>query len=133
NEEPVPPKQVNPTVHPGISAVVMRALAKDPDTRYQSCREMLEDLRNYRSLSTTSGNPQSIMAMNSDAVNSTVALSPTQELRGMHYDDTAAIGRSLSARATRPGQTPALRRTGFLQPVPESKPKKSIFGTVIVA
>ncbi len=133
NEEPLPPKQVNPTVHPGISAVVMRALAKDPDTRYQSCREMLEDLRNYRSLSPTLGNPQSTMAMNSDAVNSTVALSPTQELRGVHYDDTAAIGRSLAARATHPGQTPALRRTGFLQPVPEPKPKKSIFGTVFVA
>src|SRR5258706_3955322 len=58
NEEPVPPKQVNPTVHPGISAVVMRALAKHPDTRYQSCRAMLEDLRNYRSLSATPGNPQ---------------------------------------------------------------------------
>src|SRR5882762_10320862 len=63
NEEPLPPKQVNPTVHPGISAVVMRALAKDPDTRYQSCREMLEDLRNYRSLSPTLGNPQSTMVM----------------------------------------------------------------------
>src|SRR5947199_3772036 len=40
NEEPVPPKQVDPTIHPGISAVVMRALSKDPDTRYQSCREI---------------------------------------------------------------------------------------------
>jgi serine/threonine-protein kinase len=133
NEEPAPPKQVNPTVHPGISAVVMRALAKDPDTRYQSCREMLEDLRNYRSLTTTSGNLQSTMAMNSDAVNSTVALSPAQGLRGVHNDDTSAMGRSLSARATHPGQTPALRRTGILQPVPESKPKKSVFGTVFVA
>src|SRR6202048_1390017 len=64
NEEPVPPKQVNPSVHAGISAVVMRALAKDPDTRYQSCREMLEDLRNYRSLNAASGSPQSTMAMN---------------------------------------------------------------------
>src|ERR1700686_1717708 len=44
NEEPVPPKQVDPTIHAGISAVVMKALAKDPDVRYQSCREMLEDL-----------------------------------------------------------------------------------------
>src|SRR6201997_3058289 len=91
NEEPVPPKQVDPTVHPGISAVVMRALAKDPDTRYQSCREMLEDLRNYRSLGTASGNPQSTMAIGSDVVNSTVALSPSG-LRGVHHDDTSAIG-----------------------------------------
>src|ERR1700726_3857989 len=76
NEEPIPPKQVNPSVHPGISAVVMRALAKDPDTRYQSCREMLEDLCNYRSFNGTSGNPHSTMAMNSDLVNSTVAMNP---------------------------------------------------------
>src|SRR5258708_5869630 len=73
NEEPIPPKQVDPTIHPGISAVVMRALAKDPDTRYQSCREMLEDLRNYRSLSATPGGPQSTMAMSLDAVNAAVA------------------------------------------------------------
>ena len=132
NEEPVPPKQVNPTVHPGISAVVMRALAKDPDTRYQSCREMLEDLRNYRSLSAALGSPQSTMAMNSDAVNSTVALSPAG-LRGVHNDDTQAMARSLSARAANPGQTPALRRTGVLAPVPEPKPKKNVVGTVFAA
>jgi eukaryotic-like serine/threonine-protein kinase len=131
NEEPVPPKQVDPSVHPGISAVVMRALAKDPDTRYQSCREMLEDLRNYRALSATPGNPQSTMAMSSDA-NSTVAMSPAG-LRGVHNDDTAAISRSLSARAAHPGQTPALRRTGTLPPVPEPKPKKSVLATVFVA
>src|ERR1700737_2296324 len=97
NEEPVPPKQVNPSVHAGISAVVMRALAKDPDTRYQSCREMLEDLRNYRSLNAASGSPQSTMAMNSD-VNPTVTMGPAG-LRGAHNDDTAAVARCLSARA----------------------------------
>jgi serine/threonine protein kinase len=132
NEEPVPPKQVDPTVHPGISAVVMRALAKDPDTRYQSCREMLEDLRNYRSLATTPGSPQSTMALSSDVVNATMAVSPGG-LRGVHNDDTAAAARSLSARATHPSQTPALRRTGTIQPLPEPKPKKSVFGTVVVA
>src|ERR1700720_2512570 len=50
NEEPVPPRQINPTIHPGINAVVMKALAKEPEARYQSCREMLEDLRNYRTI-----------------------------------------------------------------------------------
>src|SRR6201984_1488955 len=51
NEDPIQPRQLNPTVHPGISAVVMRALAKDPDKRYQHCRDLMDDLRNYRSLS----------------------------------------------------------------------------------
>src|SRR6202521_4740175 len=63
NEEPVPPRQINPTIHPGINAVVMKALAKEPEQRYQSCREMLEDLRNYRSVAPGSGNPQSMMVM----------------------------------------------------------------------
>src|SRR6202048_570736 len=63
NEEPVPPKQVNPSVHPGISAVVMRALAKDPDQRYQNCREMQEDLRNYRAAGNVGGSPQSTMVL----------------------------------------------------------------------
>src|ERR1700731_4133282 len=132
NEEPVPPKQVDPTVHPGISAVVMRALAKDPDTRYQSCREMLDDLRNYRSLTATPGNTQSTMAMSSEVVNATLAMHPAG-VRGVHNDDTAAMARSLSARATNPGQTPALRRTGTVLPVPEPKPKKNVFATVFVA
>src|SRR5215471_3747423 len=48
NEDPIPPRQLNPSLHPGLSDIVMRALAKDPDQRYQTCRELLEDLRNYR-------------------------------------------------------------------------------------
>src|SRR6202049_3956159 len=63
NEEPIPPRTLDPSIHPGISAVVMRALEKEPERRYQSCREMLEDLRNYRSLAAGSGNPQSTMVM----------------------------------------------------------------------
>src|ERR1700741_699441 len=132
NEEPVPPKQIDPAIHAGISAVVLKALAKDPDTRYQSCREMLEDLRNYRAVSAAPGNPQSTMAMNSDVVNSTVAL-PAAGLRGVHNDDTQAMARSLSARAANPGQTPALRRTGALAPLAVPKPKKSVVGTVFAA
>ena len=132
NEEPVPPKQVDPTIHPGISAVVMRALAKDPDARYQSCREMLEDLRNYRSLGATPGSPQSTMAMSPDVANAAATVTPAG-LRGVHNDDTAAAARSLSARATHPSQTPGLRRTGTLPPLPEPKPKKNVFGTIAAA
>jgi hypothetical protein len=72
------------------------------------------------------------MALNSDLVNSTVALNQGG-LRGVHNDDTAAISRSLSARASHPGQTPALRRTGTLPPLPEPKPKKNVFATIFVA
>jgi serine/threonine protein kinase len=133
NEEPVPPKQVDPTIHAGISAVVMKALAKDPDARYQSCREMLEDLRNYRSLVNNAGNPQSTMMISGDAVNATVGLSGPG-LRGMHNDDlVGAAARSLASRAANPSQTPGLRRTGTLAPLPEPKPRKSVWGTILAA
>src|SRR5438132_13380404 len=55
NEEPVPPRQIDPSIHAGLSAVVLKALAKEPAARYQNCRDMLEDLKNYRSLTTNDG------------------------------------------------------------------------------
>ncbi|MGH2809725.1 MAG: Stk1 family PASTA domain-containing Ser/Thr kinase [Actinomycetota bacterium] len=43
-EDPVPPSQLNPQVPPSLDAVVMKALAKNPDNRYQSAQEMRADL-----------------------------------------------------------------------------------------
>ncbi len=48
NEEPAPPQEITPGIHPGISKVILKALAKDPGKRYQTCREMSEELKNYR-------------------------------------------------------------------------------------
>ena len=136
NEEPVPPRQINPSIHPGISAAVMKALAKEPDARYQSCREMLEDLRNYRATLGGGGSPQSTMMMISGGQatpNATVAMGGGG-LRGMHNADAtiAATAQSLNSRAGNPMQTPALRRTGPVAPYEEPK-KKSIVGTIFGA
>jgi serine/threonine-protein kinase len=49
NEEPIPPRKLDPSIHPGLSAVITRALAKEPTARFQNCAEMLAALRNYRS------------------------------------------------------------------------------------
>jgi hypothetical protein len=134
NEDPVPPRQIDPSIHPGISAAVMRALAKEPEARYQSCREMLEDLRNYRSVSGAGGNPQATMVMGGQqAPTATVALGGG--LRGMHGEEamTAATARSLSARAPNAMQTPTVRRTGVVVPYEEPKKKKHIVGTIFAA
>jgi serine/threonine-protein kinase len=48
NEEPIPPRKLDPSIHPGLSAVITRALAKEPTARFQNCAEMLAALRNYR-------------------------------------------------------------------------------------
>ncbi len=41
---PVPPLHVNAKVHPLLSDLIMKALAKDPAERYQNERELLDDL-----------------------------------------------------------------------------------------
>jgi len=48
NENPIAPRELDVTIHPGLSAVVTRALAKAPDERYQSGAELVRDLDNYR-------------------------------------------------------------------------------------
>jgi serine/threonine protein kinase len=48
NEEPVPPYQLNPNIPPGVSSTIMKALNKGPRLRYESCNELLEDLKHYR-------------------------------------------------------------------------------------
>ena len=134
NEDPVPPRQIDPSIHPGINAVVMRALAKEPNERYQSCRDMLEDLRNYRGLGTAIANPNATMAMGGGSPAATV-MSGNPIGRGLATDDPSVMAtvRSLNSRATTPGQTPLIRRTGTLPPVAEPPKKKSYVGTAFAA
>jgi serine/threonine-protein kinase len=52
HEEPIPPRQLNPSLNAAFDSIVARMLAKDPGQRYQSCAELIQDLRNYQSLGT---------------------------------------------------------------------------------
>ena len=48
NENPIAPRDLDVTVHPGLSAIVTKALAKSPEDRYQSGAEIIHDLENYK-------------------------------------------------------------------------------------
>jgi predicted Ser/Thr protein kinase len=50
NENPIPPKDLDPTIHPGLSAIIQRALAKHPDQRYQKGEDLVHHLINYKSI-----------------------------------------------------------------------------------
>jgi beta-lactam-binding protein with PASTA domain/tRNA A-37 threonylcarbamoyl transferase component Bud32 len=43
-EDPLPPSMVNPDISPGLEAVVMKALAKNPENRCQNAMKMYGDL-----------------------------------------------------------------------------------------
>jgi eukaryotic-like serine/threonine-protein kinase len=43
-EEPLPPSQFDPEVSPELDAIVLKALAKNPENRYQSADEMRADI-----------------------------------------------------------------------------------------
>jgi len=47
-EEPIPPSERNPDVAPGLEQVILTALAKDPEHRYQSADDLRADLLRFR-------------------------------------------------------------------------------------
>src|SRR5262249_6073448 len=127
NEEPVSPRELDPSIHPGLNSVIMKALAKEPSERYQHCRDLIEDLRNYRSLK-GGENPSAILPLGIGSAHSHAAMQLLEA-------QVAAASRSLYARSAGPSQTPVLRRTGTLQ-APAATPaaqEKNTLTTVLAA
>jgi serine/threonine protein kinase len=50
NVNPIPPRELDPTIHPGLNYIIAKALAKSPDERYPTCRALAEDLKHYKTL-----------------------------------------------------------------------------------
>jgi serine/threonine-protein kinase len=128
NEDPVPPRTIDPSIHSGLSTVVLKALAKEPAARYQSCKEMLEDLKNYRSVAAAeSPSPTMTMGGSPDAT----VISPNSRFSRAEDLQAANTARSFEARAATPSQTPAVRRTARLAPA-EPLRKSSPVWTILV-
>jgi len=53
HEPAIPPRELDVTVHPGISAIIMKALEKNPNERYQTGADLVRDLLNYKSFGST--------------------------------------------------------------------------------
>jgi serine/threonine protein kinase/tetratricopeptide (TPR) repeat protein len=57
---PIPPKKLIPWLSPEIEAITLKAMAKNPDMRYQTMGEFREDIRRYREGETVHAKPPSL-------------------------------------------------------------------------
>ena len=48
NYDPPSPHTLDPSIPLGVSSTIMKALSKSPYLRYETCTDLLEDLKNYR-------------------------------------------------------------------------------------
>ncbi len=125
NEEPTAPRDIDSSIHPGLNGIIMKSLAKEPAARYQSCRELFEDLRNYRSFSSFSNPNATLPAVNGPQ---------NSQSQGGYLDSAqlASTSRALASSVSSPTQTPVVRRTGTIAPAPEPE-KSNVFATVLAA
>jgi hypothetical protein len=113
---------------------VLRALAKEPEVRYQTCREMLEDLKNYRALGSADRSPDATLISPRTGPAGQPFATPTGPIRGIYAEDAVtAAAHSLQNRASSPMQTPTVRRTGTVQPYQEPPKKAGPLRTVLLA
>jgi serine/threonine protein kinase len=61
NEAPIPPRELDVSIHPGISAIITKCLEKSPDERYQCGADLIKDLENYKSYG-SSAPPTKVMS-----------------------------------------------------------------------
>jgi eukaryotic-like serine/threonine-protein kinase len=98
NEQPKPPRAVNPNVDPGLEAIIVKAMQKNPAQRYQSAEEMRRDL-----LAVAQGNPPAGAGLAAGAV-------------------PAAAAAQTAVLPTVPGAQPAIAQTRRQSPAPKKRP-----------
>jgi serine/threonine-protein kinase len=112
NENPIPPRELDASIHSGLSFVISKALAKNVDERYQTCRELAEDLKNYKTLG-GAASPQGtvVLKVGSMGGGSAEAAAPVQALEPAPIEDTP-LASPVNIHVTTP---PPARREGIPQ------------------
>jgi len=108
-EQPIPPSQLDPMITPGMDAVVLKALAKDPNERYQTAGAMRADIARLLAGQDVAIRPPMTVALPA------VSAAATQVVPAMAAapvePDNATLAQS--ANASRAVETPPNRRIGL--------------------
>ena len=113
-ETPLPPSQLDPEISPEIDAVVLKALAKDRSERYQSAKEMKDDIsRLLAGQQTTAQQATAVVPLAAGAMAANA------------YDDATHV-------ATPPTFVPPSGPEGPEEEYEEEEPRKSRVGLAIL-
>jgi serine/threonine protein kinase len=104
---PAPPLHLNPKLHPLLSDLIMKALAKDPGKRYQNGRELLDDLENCKESKPQAAKPAAAAAK-SPAIPQAVKAATQSKFVGASAPPAAA--RPASAASAPPVQSKPLEK-----------------------
>jgi len=108
SENPIPPRELDVTIHPGLSAVVTKALAKSPDSRYQTGAALIADLENYKAFGSEAGATQLISAVGDRTIMTPAAASaPAPASGSMAMPAAPATPSAPAAAAPAAPPTPA--------------------------
>src|SRR6516162_7734651 len=113
NENPIAPRDLDVTIHPGLSNVVTKALAKSPDDRYQSGAELAQDLEDYKRLGITQQATAPLTPVASASPQEKTVVLPMRLVSGSTVRVAAAADRS-----------PAKNPVPFRQPAAEASSSK---------
>jgi predicted Ser/Thr protein kinase len=107
HEPAIPPRELDVTVHPGISTIIMKALAKNPEERYQNGADLVRDLLNYKSVGSDTESTKMIAAAAAPGKASAGAAAiPAAPRTGMLEAAKAAIKPVIKPSAVRrPGES----------------------------
>jgi serine/threonine protein kinase len=98
NENPVPPSEVEMSVHPGLSAVISKCLRKDPEERYKTGAALAHDLENYRSIG-ADGDITSVLQVNVHAATQAVPPPSGKWRNGTGPNSSSTSGTRAEGRA----------------------------------
>jgi serine/threonine protein kinase len=87
-EQPIPPSQINPKVDPGLEAIILKCMQKNPDDRFQTADELYHTLRDY-----LAGRLSAV-----DAATRVMGEPPTRRLNNASADTTQRLGRTTPVR-----------------------------------